>query len=287
MGASDDRAEVSGLLREDILLEWYRYPAGPAVVLPAHSHAEYQFNVSLDLAGGVVHRGSFQAVPAGQLAVIMPGVAHRPRDPADRESDCRHLTLYVSPETINSASAELAGRRTGLPTFRDLIIEDAQLVHRFVRLHRALGGAVSALDRDVHLLALFTDLVQRHAGIRAAPTPRALPAVRRARDYLHDHPEANISLAELAEISQLSAFHLARQFTAAFGVPPHAYQIQLRIEHAKRLLLAGRSASAAGHEAGFFDLSHFSRHFRRYVGATPGGYARRVGRAARTYIPRR
>jgi len=48
-------------------------------------------------------------------------------------------------------------------------------------------------------------------------------------------------------------------FTADVGLPPHSYQPQLRIDHAKRLLLAGRAA-------GFFDASHFTRHFKRAVG---------------------
>ena len=64
--------------------------------------------------------------------------------------------------------------------------------------------------------------------------------------------------------------------TASVGAPPQSYQIQLRVERAKRLLLAGGSVSDAAHTAGFFDLSHFTRHFRRHVGVPPGVYARRA-----------
>ncbi|PZF79138.1 helix-turn-helix transcriptional regulator, partial [Jiangella anatolica] len=96
-----------------------------------------------------------------------------------------------------------------------------------------------------------------------------------AREYLHEHRAATVTLADLARVSELSPYHLTRLFTADVGMPPHAYQLQLRIEHAKRLLLAGRPVSDAGHEAGFFDLSHFTRHFKRFVGVPPGAYARK------------
>jgi AraC-like DNA-binding protein len=263
-----------GLLRHGVLMEWYRYPPGPPVALPSHTHEGYQLNLNLDLPGGCHYRGAYHAVPARRLAVIMPGEAHTPRDPQQREEWSVHLTLYVSPEAMGEAAGALAGRPAGLPFFRELAVADPQLVRHFARLHAFLASPSPALERDVGLLTLLTDLVERHAGITA---PRSLPpapvAVRRARDYLHDRRVANVSLAELARVSGLSPYHLTRQFSASVGMPPHAYQVQLRVEHAKRLLLAGRSVTEAGHEAGFFDLSHFTRHFRRAVGVPPGVYA--------------
>jgi AraC-like DNA-binding protein len=97
--------------------------------------------------------------------------------------------------------------------------------------------------------------------------------VLRAREYLHDNYADNVMLSELANVSGLSPFRLGRLFSASVGVPPHQYQLQLRIEQAKRLLLKGKPVSDVAFEVGFFDLSHFSRHFKRYVGVAPGTYA--------------
>ena len=85
--------------------------------------------------------------------------------------------------------------------------------------------------------------------------------------------------------SGLSPYHLTRLFSAGVGMPPHAYQLQLRVEHAKRLLLAGRPVTDAGHEAGFFDLSHFTRHFKRFVGVAPGTYARQAAGRKNVHSP--
>jgi AraC-like DNA-binding protein len=269
------------MLRDDVLVEWYRYPPGPPVVLPTHSHEQYQLNVNLDLPGGVRYRGGYHVLPARSLAVIMPGEVHTPRDCDARDDVSAHLTLYVNPSTMGEAAP---GHR-GLPFFRDLIVDAPEVVSGLVRLHATLSGragrsgpppAASALEQDVRLVTLFADLVERYAGVRIArPRRPAHRAVRRAQDYLHANCTANVSLAELARVSGLSRYHLTRLFTASVGVPPHAYQLQLRVDHAKRILLGGRrGASDAAHETGFFDLSHFSRHFKRHVGVSPGAYAR-------------
>lgn len=277
-GRGRQSADVVGLARDNILLEWYRYPPGPKVVLPTHAHEDYQLNLNVDLPAGVHYRGEHLVVPAGSLTIIMPGEAHTPDDPGDRTAPSVHLLLEVGPEAVRSAAAAVTHRAIpGLPLFHALVVDDPELIRRFARLHAMLSGRSSALDRDVRLLTLLTDLVERHGNVAATrPMPSSHRAIRHAREYLHDNLAVNVSLVQLSRVSGLSPYSLTRSFTASVGMPPHAYQIQLRIQHAKRLLLAGRSATDAGLEAGFFDLSHFTRHFRRYIGVPPGVYARRT-----------
>jgi AraC family transcriptional regulator len=78
----------------------------------------------------------------------------------------------------------------------------------------------------------------------------------------------------MAAAAHLSAYHFARQFKAATGLPPHQYVILRRVEQARQLLQGGTDLSlaevAAG--AGFSDQSQFSRHFKRLVGVTPGQF---------------
>jgi AraC-like DNA-binding protein len=276
-------AEALGALRGDVLLEWYRYPPGPPVVLPRHAHEEYQLNLSFNEPGGIRYRGAYHVVPAGQLSVVMPGEIHEPRDPSERTTVSTHLTLYVQPSAFAAAARELAPSWRGLPTFGELALADPVVVKRFAAAHAALAAS-AGLPADVLLLELLAELVRRQAGVRlSGRDAQAHKAVQLAREYLHANRSEQVSLADLSAVSGLSPYRLTRLFRAALGVPPHSYQIQLRVEHAKRLLLSGHSVSAAGHEAGFYDLSHFTRHFRRHVGVPPGKYAT----GARTYMPQR
>ena len=64
-----------------------------------------------------------------------------------------------------------------------------------------------------------------------------------------------------------------RVFRRQTGLPPHAYQTQVRIEAAKNLIIQGRSLAFVAAETGFADQSHFTRRFKQLAGITPGEYA--------------
>jgi AraC family transcriptional regulator len=56
-------------------------------------------------------------------------------------------------------------------------------------------------------------------------------------------------------------------------VSPHQYLIQVRVNNARALLMAGagkRSVAAVAEAVGFADQSHLTRHMKRLLGVTPG-----------------
>ncbi|GHO97836.1 hypothetical protein KSF_078840 [Reticulibacter mediterranei] len=124
------------------------------------------------------------------------------------------------------------------------------------------------------LLHLFAPLLLSHAeNAEALPQlGREHPAVRCTKEYLQAHYTEEIALQELAKETHLSPFHLSRIFRQAVGLPPHAYQMQLRLARAKTLLAQGFDVSYVAHETGFFDQTHFTRHFKRRYLMTPGIY---------------
>jgi AraC family transcriptional regulator len=75
----------------------------------------------------------------------------------------------------------------------------------------------------------------------------------------------------MARTAHLSAYHFARQFKVATGLPPYQYVIARRVEKTKELLQGEIDLSLAeiAAHAGFSDQSQFSHHFKRLVGVTP------------------
>ncbi|WP_410967232.1 helix-turn-helix transcriptional regulator, partial [Salmonella sp. SAL4436] len=85
----------------------------------------------------------------------------------------------------------------------------------------------------------------------------------------HAHLHHDIGLEQLAAACNIDRFRLSRAFKAAFGLAPHAYLVQLRLAHARRLLAAGASPAQVAPALGFADQSHLGRWFLRAYGMTP------------------
>ena len=94
--------------------------------------------------------------------------------------------------------------------------------------------------------------------------------------------EAAVSLDAVAASVGLSPSRFMHLFTRSVGVPLRPYVLWLRLQRGARELALGKSVADAAHAAGFSDAAHFTRTFRRMIGATPRQILRR-GFAARDF----
>jgi AraC-like DNA-binding protein len=69
--------------------------------------------------------------------------------------------------------------------------------------------------------------------------PEGFRRLCRARDLLRELRDPSPSIADLAREVRISPFHFIRQFEAVFGVTPHQFRIQTRLDTARHLLAAG------------------------------------------------
>jgi AraC-like DNA-binding protein len=240
---------------------------------PKHWHEEFHFCLIQAGGGGTLeYRRARHATPAGCLFIVHPGEVHS-NEPDVGES-CTFRNLYVDPEVVRRAAAELTGRAATLPFFAVTTLFDREVIKHYLRLHENLERGAAKLEQDELLLGLLTKLIRRYAGPRfeTSELSRESDSANRARAYLIENFAENVSLEALAGLARLSQFHLNRVFSQEFGMPPHAFQTQLRVGRAKSLLRQGAPISQAAIEVGFVDQSHFTRHFRRLVGITPGHY---------------
>jgi AraC-like DNA-binding protein len=98
-----------------------------------------------------------------------------------------------------------------------------------------------------------------------------------ARELLREVGDASPSIAEVARHAQMSPFYFIRQFEALFGITPHQFRIESRVNLAKQLLAAGQhSVTDVCMEVGFSSLGSFSALFSSRVGEAPSVYRRRV-----------
>ena len=125
------------------------------------------------------------------------------------------------------------------------------------------------------MTALFVGLAQAEPTVerkRGQLPPRQL---KRVIDHIEEHCSRPIRLQELADLTGLSTAHFCSAFKASTGVPPHKWQMRVRVERAKSLLAGSDvTLAAAAVMAGFSDQAHLTRVFRQIVGTTPAAWLR-------------
>jgi AraC-like DNA-binding protein len=243
---------------------------------PRHTHDGYGFGVIERGALGFRYRGEQVVATAGSINLVVPDEPHTGE--AASEVGWTYRMFYLRADLMEAANRALAGPSSGLPTFRPGVIQDAALAGRLVRLHRDLEERREPLLAvEARLLGILRCLILRHGSSRGqGEAERARFELERARAFIRAEHARDVRLAEVASVSGLSPWHLARAFTRAFGIPPHAYQVQVRVGEARRLLARGCGVAAVAAATGFTDQSHLTRHFKRLTGLTPGRYRKNV-----------
>lgn len=146
-------------------------------------------------------------------------------------------------------------------------------------LNATLFSDADVVEKEAALVAFVGDM-QGWLGqdrLRHGPPDDGPPAdarLDRVTALLHDRHGDVLPLAELAGVAGMSRYQLIRHFRARFGMTPHAFQIDIRIQHARRLLRRGDAPADVAQQLGFADQSHFHRAFRQRVALTPRAYQR-------------
>jgi AraC-like DNA-binding protein len=108
---------------------------------------------------------------------------------------------------------------------------------------------------------------ETNSGSAETPGDRVAQAVR----WIQQHPrDAAFSLADLAREVHLSPSRLSHLFKAQMGVSIQKYAIWNRMKTAVDLVVKQEmDLTQAAYAAGFYDLAHFSKHFKEMFGVTP------------------
>jgi AraC family transcriptional regulator len=213
---------------------------------------------------------------AGAVTVIPAGAASRFR--WSGTVDCTHY--YVSPGLVAKVADEACGLDPARLSWRALGCEPCPPVAATLSALRdelLSGGRGGRLCAESLANVLVVHLIRNLASgpaVRGMTGGLAKHALRAVVEYVMDNLAADLALADLAAVAHLSEFHFARLFKESTGQAPHQFLIERRVERAKELLAEGRLTLAEVAAAvGFSDQSHFTRHFKRRVGATPKRFA--------------
>lgn len=91
-------------------------------------------------------------------------------------------------------------------------------------------------------------------------------------NYLSLNHSQSITLETLQKEFKVNKFKLQKSFKKNIGLTPLEYLTSIRIENSKKLFYTDIPLVEIALESGFYDQSHFTHSFKKYVGVTPGNY---------------
>lgn len=241
-------------------------------VFPRHYHETYVIEVVRQGTDEFFCDGKTYAATAGQIVLINPHEVHTGKSVG--RQPLQYCSLYPTADMMREITRQVAGLPDDLPMFPQRVVQDERIARLLAGAHAVASNRADAFTAQSILVNALGELIRHHAEPHTR-TVRAYDnrdAVKRAREYLLEHYDRNITLAELAKVAALSPYHLLRVFRKAVGFPPHEFLINVRVEKARQLIAKGHPLAATAMATGFYDQSHLTKHFKRIIGLTPGQY---------------
>lgn len=236
--------------------------------------------VPVSYRAGCVERGGTRL--HGQFCVVPAGSSTR----WTLSQPATSLLLRLAPSSLRESAEAIGVGASDIDLAPAIHIRDAQV--------ERIGWMMQAEDHDAYpggrLFAdsLATALAARLLSMQARPAAqpeRALPAwrLRRVVEYVEAHLDADLRLAELAEVAGFSPSHFKAMFKQATGMPVHRFVLERRVERARdRLLEGGANVTDVALETGFAHASHLARCMQRLLGTSPSQVAAMARRRRRS-----
>ena len=217
--------------------------------------------------------GDKQWAPQRSIVLMNPGVIHTGAA-ANQQIGWQYHIMYPGLECLQKIAEQINEKNSCIPYFPIPVVFDNECAEKLLNLFSLFEHVPLSMEHQSVFINTMAIILQRHSTLRHIEMNRKKDnkVVKVVKEYIHQYYSKSISLGELSIISGWSQFHLLREFEREIGIPPHTYQIFIRILKAKELLLKGQFILAVALETGFTDQSHFSRHFKRIVGITPREY---------------
>jgi len=240
-----------------------------------HFHETYTIIFLDDGVGDYSYNDAKHIIETGTLLIFNPYDVHTGRSVEGQPWKFR--SMYIPLPVMRKVMTTLNLDQT-LPVFQNNIIQDKAVFQKGQKAFPKLIYEQKEQSSEALLLDFLIDLVDgyAHIGVLPEPVSKGFIIAKGIREYIHTNYVEDISLRQLSQLAGLPEYSLVKTFKYYFQLPPHQYLLNLRIEKAKSLLAEKYSSTEVAYRSGFFDQSHFIRHFKKIIGITPKQFSAKI-----------
>lgn len=253
-------------------IELRKVTDGCKVCYNLHSHTHWSLGAITQGVSTFIYRENSYHVTEGDLVLMNPDWPHA-CNPIENQP-WAYLMLYV--DTTWLTQLRYTEGLLQQPCWQDIanaVITDNHLYQGYCTMAATLlDDDRELLDKQTQVIEYLSTLMHTFDNQKLVLNKQTPAALNKLASYLNEHCAEELSLDELCTLSGYSPSHFIRSFKQYFGMTPHAYIINKRIQYSQQQLKKGLSIIDIALDAGFADQAHFQRTFKRLVAATPNQY---------------
>jgi len=244
---------------------------GRMVRYAKHAHETFSIGIVTNGCCTYLNGKKRQHIGAGSVVVMNPGDAHA-CNPRHGEL-WSYRMLYVEVPWLIGIQQDLGvSRNQHFRPSSTTATTQPRLYAGLQRLYDVLTDE-QAECLEKHSAALAFMAAAQQALNPAPDLPQyGRRGLARAAEFIRENYARSLKLDEICSAADLSPSYLIRAFKDRYGLTPHAYLTNCRIEFSRSQLRRGRSIAEVALAAGFSDQAHLQRSFKKLVAATPGQY---------------
>lgn len=259
-------------------IELRKVADGRKVCYDLHSHNHWSLGAITQGISTFINRDDSYHVRQGDLVLMNPDWPHA-CNPIENQP-WAYLMLYVDTTWLTQLRyTEGLLQRPRWQDIANAVITDKHLYQGYCTMAATLlDDDRELLDKQTQVIEYLSTLMHTIDNQKLALDQQMPTTLKALANYLDEHFTEELSLDDLCTLSGYSPSHLIRRFKQYFGMTPHAYIINKRIQYGQQQLKKGISIIDTALDAGFADQAHFQRTFKRLVAATPNQYRKPLPR---------
>jgi AraC-like DNA-binding protein len=244
---------------------------GRKVCYDRHSHETFSIGLVSSGRCQYVNGQNSERIGAGTVVLMNPGDVHACNPIGDERWS--YLMLYIDVHWLSAIQFD-PDVRSG-HDFAPFLATSTTRPELYAGLKYLFATLVSPEIEPLqkHCAAVsYMGLVQRSLQRGTAASRIKCPKIERAAEFIRQNCQRALKLDEICREAKLSASHLIRAFKHVYGLTPHAYLVNCRIDFCRSQIRSGRPLAEVALAGGFSDQAHLQRSFKKLVAATPGQY---------------